>query len=108
MQQKVYYKIGEVAKLLNLKPSVLRYWERAFVQFVKPLRNRHGDRLYQQKDIEFFRKVYYYLKVEKLTIKGTIERLKREKDLPENHQRIIQSLYTLRQLLTDLKKIIDN
>lgn len=108
MQEKVYYRIGEVAKLLDVKPSVLRYWEKAFVQFVKPIRNLHGDRLYQQKDIEFFRKVHYYIKVEKLTIKGTIERLKKEKNLPEDHQRIIQSLYTLRQLLTDLIRIIDN
>ena len=41
---KLYYKIGEVARLTSLRPSILRYWETEFSN-LQPLKSRSGQRL---------------------------------------------------------------
>ena len=49
--KKLYYSIGEVSEITELKPYVLRYWETEFTQ-LKPPKNRAGNRTYRQKDID--------------------------------------------------------
>ena len=49
--KKLYYSIGEVSELTQLKAYVLRYWETEFSQ-LKPPKNRAGNRTYRQKDID--------------------------------------------------------
>ena len=49
--KKLYYSIGEVSELTQLKSYVLRYWETEFTQ-LKPPKNRAGNRTYRQKDID--------------------------------------------------------
>ena len=49
--KKLYYSIGEVSEMTELKSYVLRYWETEFSQ-LKPPKNRAGNRTYRQKDIE--------------------------------------------------------
>jgi len=51
MEEKVYYKIGEVGRRVGVIPHTIRYWEREF-SFLKPSRNSRGQRLYTQKDVE--------------------------------------------------------
>ena len=48
--KKLYYSIGEVSKITELKQYVLRYWETEFKQ-LKPTKNKAGNRTYKQKDI---------------------------------------------------------
>ena len=47
---KLYFTIGEVAKLCQLKPHVLRYWEEEFVQ-LSPVKRKGNRRYYQRKDV---------------------------------------------------------
>ena len=49
--KKLYYSIGEVSKMVELKSYVLRYWETEFKQLAPP-KNRAGNRTYRQKDID--------------------------------------------------------
>ena len=67
--KKLYYSIGEVSTLTNLKPYVLRYWETEFSQ-LKPSKNRAGNRIYRQKDIETLLKIKNLLYKQKFTIDG--------------------------------------
>ena len=53
--KKLYYSIGEVSKMVDLKSYVLRYWETEFKQ-LNPPKNRAGNRTYRQKDIELINK----------------------------------------------------
>ena len=46
-----YFRIGEVATLLGVKPYVLRYWETEFPQ-VRPQKSRSGQRLYRRREVE--------------------------------------------------------
>ena len=49
--KKLYYSIGEVSKMVDLKSYVLRYWETEFKQ-LSPPKNRAGNRTYRKKDID--------------------------------------------------------
>ena len=55
---KKYYKIREVAEILNIPASTLRFWEGQFT-IIKPKRNEHGTRFYTPSDIETIKMVHY-------------------------------------------------
>ena len=67
--KKLYYSIGEVSKLVGLKPYVLRYWETEFKQLTPP-KNRAGNRTYRQKDIDLILQIKDLLHGKKFTIEG--------------------------------------
>ena len=54
---KRYYAIGEVAQLLNVPPSMIRFWEKEFPS-LQPQKNKQGARRYTQRDVEQIKKVY--------------------------------------------------
>jgi len=66
---KIYYKIGEVCEITDLKPSVLRFWEKHFRQ-LKPIKIGSKHRYYTAKHIETIKKIKHILYEEKLTIEG--------------------------------------
>jgi len=67
--KKLYYSIGEVSKITDLKSYVLRYWETEFKQ-LKPSKNRAGNRTYRQNDIDLILRIKDLLYNQKYTIKG--------------------------------------
>ena len=67
--KKLYYSIGEVSKLTELKPYVLRYWETEF-PILKPNKNKAGNRNYKDTDIKVIRQIQTLLYEKKYTIKG--------------------------------------
>lgn len=75
--KKLYYSIGEVSDLVDLKQYVLRYWETEF-PMLRPQKNRAGNRKYRQKDIELVLKIKNLLYEQKYTIAGALEQLRRE------------------------------
>ena len=67
--EKRYFSISEVAKMLNVKPSLLRFWEKEFKQ-IQPKTNARGKRSYRQADIDTIRRIYDLVKVQGLTLEG--------------------------------------
>jgi len=67
--KKLYYSIGEVSKMVDLKSYVLRYWETEFKQLAPP-KNRAGNRTYRKKDIDLIFKIKDLLYNKKYTIEG--------------------------------------
>ena len=72
--KKLYYSIGEVSKMTDLKQYVLRYWETEFKQ-LKPPKNRSGNRTYRQKDIDTIFAIKTLLYNKKFTIDGARKQL---------------------------------
>lgn len=72
---KTYFKIGEVAKLLDLQPYVLRYWETEF-DALKPEKTKSGQRAYRRVDIELLVLIKTLLYDEMYTIAGARRQLK--------------------------------
>lgn len=72
--EKLYFRIGEVSRMLSLKPSVLRFWETEFA-VIRPQKSRSGQRLYSREDIKLLDEIKRLLYIEKLTIDGAKRRL---------------------------------
>ncbi|HEX2868023.1 MAG TPA: MerR family transcriptional regulator [Ignavibacteriales bacterium] len=73
--KKLYYSISEVSKITGLEQYVLRYWENEF-EDLKPSKNRAGNRIYTNKDIQVILRIKKLLKEEKYTIEGAKKNLK--------------------------------
>ena len=86
--KKLYYSIGEVSKMTELKAYVLRYWETEFKQ-LKPPKNRAGNRTYRQSDIDLILFIKDLLYTKKFTIEGARTQLATEKDNPKETAPIV-------------------
>ena len=103
---KLYYSIGEVAKMFNVNASLLRFWEKEFdIQIAK--KNKKGNRLYSVKEIAVIHTIYDFVKLQGYTIEGAKRALKgnhpihvKEKDTNEI---IIEQLEQIKQKLQQLK-----
>ncbi len=73
--KKLYYSISEVSKITNLEQYVLRYWESEFEE-LKPAKNRAGNRIYTNKDIQLILFIKKLLREERYTIEGAKQVLK--------------------------------
>ena len=100
--QKQYYTIGEVAQMMDVNASLIRFWETQFSQ-LNPKKNRKGNRVYTTKDIDIIRNIYYLVKVRKFTIKGAQEKLKANPKDVEYAHRTRETLLKIREFLVELK-----
>lgn len=66
---KLYFRIGEVARVSGVKQHVLRYWETEF-PFISPKKAGSGHRLYRRKDVELILEIKRLLYEERFTIEG--------------------------------------
>ena len=100
-KQKLYYTIGEVSEMLDVNPSLLRFWESEF-KTIKPKRSPKGTRYYSQKDIEEIKLIHYLLKERKLKIEGARQILKNKRESVTRTQQVVERLKALRNELADM------
>ena len=67
--EKIFYSIGEVAKMFDVNTSHIRFWSKQF-DIIKPATNKKGNRMYTMVDIENFRVIYHLVKEKGFTLKG--------------------------------------
>jgi len=101
-ENKKYFRIGEVARIVGVEPYVLRYWEGEFPQ-LRPSRADSNQRIYQRKDIETLLVVKRLLYEEKLTIEGAKKRLK---EAPPADQKLPASETALDEIKRGLLEVI--
>src|SRR5258706_13735454 len=70
-----YYRIGEVSRITEVRPFVLRYWEEEF-PMLEPVKGRQGYRLYRQQDVDLVLKIKRLLYDEGFTIAGARRHLR--------------------------------
>ena len=75
LPDKLFFKIGEVAQLVGVRPHVLRYWESEFAA-LKPLKTRGAHRVYRRRDVELAVLLRRLLHDEGLTVLGAKKRLR--------------------------------
>ena len=112
--KKLYYSIGEVSKITDLKQYVLRYWETEFKQ-LNPNKNKAGNRTYRQKDIDTILEIKNLLYKEKFTIEGARKMLsqpsKENKVATKTEKKVITmgvNTKILEKIRNDLKSILDD
>ena len=109
IDEKLYYSISEVAKIVKLEAYVLRFWEKEF-PMLNPRKNRGGNRIYQKGDIELINRIKHLLYKENYTIEGARKRLRMIKPTEEkkqlNESAKIQTLVgSIRKDIEDLLKL---
>lgn len=72
--RKLFYKIGEVCRICDVEPHVLRYWESEFA-LLRPNKNRAGQRIYRKKDLELIEAIKHLLYDQGFTIAGANQKL---------------------------------
>ena len=112
--KKLYYSIGEVSKMTELKAYVLRYWETEFKQ-LKPPKNRAGNRTYRQNDIDLILFIKDLLYNKKFTIEGARTQLTSVGDDVETKEKVVkqapvQSVPAKKETLVKIKQdtIVEN
>lgn len=104
---KKYYKIGEVAQLLHVSTSLIRFWEKK-IPSLQPHKDKKGNRKYTQTDIDRLRKVYHLVKKQGYTLQGAGVAMK-QTDKPldlEGNEAVLQTLKNIRNFLVDLKEYL--
>ena len=105
MTEKEFFSIKEVAAMLDLKPYILRYWEKEFA-ILKPKRNRVGRRYYSKKDIDIVTLIKNVLYEQGFTIAGAKKKLVTLSEGPEQLSLPLQNKSkVLREIRDELKKI---
>ena len=101
--KKQYYTIGEVAELLSENASLIRYWHSQFEE-IQPKKNRKGERIFTEKDIELLKNIHFLLKVKKMTIKGAKDIISGANlKSMEKERQMLEMLIKMRDFLLDLR-----
>lgn len=103
---KLYYSIGEVAKMFDVNTSLIRFWEKEFPS-VKPKKNKKGNRLFSPKNIMELQRIYILVKEEGHTLEGAKKALRSKSSgavSSENkNSEVIKKLELIKAKLADLK-----
>lgn len=100
--EKKYFTIGEVAKILGVATSLIRFWETQF-DFIRPKKNAKGNRKYTQEDLKKLKLVYYLVKEKGYTLQGAQEHIKQSKDSIDDKAEMVESLKRIREFLLEMK-----
>ena len=99
---KLYYTIGEVAKLFEVKASLIRYWENEF-DVIQPKLNKKGNRLFTPQDIETYKIIFNLIRVQGLTLDGEKKYLKENKTAVKHEIKTAETQFS--EIENKLKKI---
>jgi len=98
---RLFYKIGEVSNIAEIEPHVLRYWESEF-PFLRPRKNKTGQRIYTRKDVELVLQIRDLLYKEKYTIAGV-----RKKFGDHSLKKNAVSIQTIQEVRKKLREILN-
>lgn len=105
--EKKYYKISEVAEILNIPCSTLRFWEKEFT-IIKPKRNSKNTRFYTPSDIETIRMVYYLVKEKGLKIDAAQEQIRVNRRNVSQRTEVITKLKDIREHIQNMLDAINS
>lgn len=103
--EKLYYSIGEVSQMFGVNTSLIRFWEKEF-DIIKPTKNKKGNRLFTQHDVDNFHKIFHLVKEKGYTLAGAKEKLS-VKEETNMELEVIFKLQKIKAFLLDLKETLD-
>lgn len=96
--EKIYYSIGEVAEMFDVNASLIRFWEKEFPQ-LQPRKNSRGNRVYNKKDLELFKKIHHLVKEQGFTLEGAKNALRAKKPVEVQEETVVSKLLRVRNEL---------
>lgn len=103
---KLYYSISEVAEMLGVNESLLRYWEKEFPQ-LSPKKAGRGVRQYRKEDVETAKLIYHLVKERGMTLPGARQRMKDNKENTLRNYEIVERLKNIREELLAMRDALD-
>ena len=103
---KIYYSIKEVAQMLGVTESMLRFWEKE-IPSIKPKTTGNNVRQYTEEDIESIRVVYNLVKVRGFKLAAARKMLKENKNSVDSNAKVMELLINLRDELQQMRKQFD-
>lgn len=98
---RMFYTIGQVADMLDVNVSHIRYWEKEF-EIIQPKRNAKGNRLFTPTDVDHFHFIYYLVKDCGLTLDGAKKKI--DQDETKNKFEVVKRLKSIRIKLSTLEE----
>lgn len=105
--EKLYYSIGEVAGLLGESTSLVRFWSDTFSEFVKPERNKKGNRRFTNSDVENLRIIHHLVKEQKMTLEGAAARMKSNKGELNKRSEVVGRLRGIQETLQEMSSLLN-
>lgn len=106
--EKLYYTIGEVAKMFDVNTSLIRFWENEF-DVIKPHRNKKGNRLFTKRDVDYFYEIFHLVKERGYTLQGAKDLLKKKPKAESDEDyklEILKTLKNIKAFLLQLKETL--
>ena len=106
--EKLYYTIGEVSEILGENASLVRFWAGKFPEFIKPARNKKGNRLFTARDMANFKVIYYLVKERGMTLEGAAKRMKDNITGEDKRVEVISRLTAIKEKLLGISEALGN
>ena len=103
---KLYYSIGEVAQMLGVSETLLRFWEKKFPQ-LNPKRAGRDIRQYRQEDVETAKMIYHLVKERGMTLDGAQRRLRDNGDAARRNYELVNRLKAIREELVSMRDALN-
>ena len=101
--EKIYYSIGEVSKIIGISTSKIRFWEKEF-DSIKPKKNKKGNRIFNKKELNKLKLIHHLLKEKKYTIDGAKKKMRKNPEKTETHQKVIENLKKIKAEIIEIRK----
>lgn len=105
--KKIYYSMGEVCEIFDVKPSLIRFWEGKFT-VLKPHKNKKGNRLFTVKDLENLKLIYHLVKEKGMTLQGAQVALKNKSTIIKADVNVVDKLQEIKALLEQLNQLLED
>lgn len=104
---KLYYSVSEVAQMLGVSESLLRFWEKEFPQ-ITPKKAGRGIRQYRKEDIDTLKLIYHLVKEQGMTLQGARQRLEvNNKNQTTSNFELLERLRTIREELVGMRDALN-
>ncbi|MDX2173701.1 MAG: MerR family transcriptional regulator [Bacteroidota bacterium] len=104
---KLYYSISEVSQMFDINASTIRFWEKEF-EALKPAKNKKGNRLFTQKEIDFIKQIVELVKHQGFTIQGAKDQLKNKSTKKVSSEKNTEVIAKLQEIKDKLLNIGDS
>ena len=104
---KLYYSVSEVAQMLGVSESLLRFWEKEFPQ-ITPKKAGRGIRQYRKEDIDTLKLIYHLVKEQGMTLQGARQRLDTNtKNQTTSNFELLERLRAIREELVGMRDALN-
>lgn len=101
--ERIFFNIGEVAKMFKVNTSLIRFWEKEF-DILKPKKNKKGNRLFTKEDLDNLHIIYHLVKERGFKLSGAKRKLKQNKEEVVDSVEMVKGLKKIKSFLVEMKE----